>query len=64
MQKVLKELEDVIKTIGEKDKYGIILEKQAGILFSSPALDITDKVIAAYNDAVKKKPSSSPPPKK
>lgn len=56
-QKILKELEDVVKTIGERDKYTIILEKnQAGILFASPAIDITSKVISLYNETTRKKP--------
>ncbi len=55
-QKILKELEEVIKTLGEKDKYTLILEKnQAGILFASPAVDITSKIINAYNEAAKRK---------
>ena len=56
-QKILKELEEVIKAMGEKDKYTLILEKnQAGILFASPVIDITNKVITLYNESVKKKP--------
>jgi outer membrane protein len=57
-QRILKDLEDIIKGMGEGEKYTIILEKnQAGILFASPAIDITDKVIAQYNQAAKKKPA-------
>jgi outer membrane protein len=55
-QKILKDVEEVIKTIGEKDKLTLILEKsQAGILFANPAIDITNKVISQYNDSVKRK---------
>jgi outer membrane protein len=55
-QKILKELEEVVRTLGERDKYTIILEKnQAGILFASPSIDITNKVINLYNETVKKK---------
>lgn len=58
-QKILKDVEQIIKTIGEKDKHILILEKsQAGILFASPSIDITNKVIAQYNDFVKKKPAT------
>lgn len=56
-QKVLKEVEQVVRTLGEKDKYTLILEKsQAGILFATPSIDITNKVIALFNEAAKKKP--------
>jgi outer membrane protein len=55
-QKILKELEEVVRTVGEKEKYSIILEKnQAGILFASPSIDITNKVINLYNETAKKK---------
>lgn len=55
-QKILKDLEDIIKAMGENDKYTLILEKsQAGILFATPAADVTDRVISLYNDSTKKK---------
>jgi len=65
-QKILKDIEDIIKSLGEKEKYSFILEKnQAGILFFTPTLDITDKVIAAFNESAKKKvPVAAPPAKK
>jgi outer membrane protein len=67
MQKVLAELEGIVKTVAEKEKYLIILEKnQAGILYSTPTLDVTDKVIAAFNEAARKKTpaATTPAPKK
>jgi outer membrane protein len=55
-QKILKELEDIVKVLGESEKYTLILERtQAGILFATPAVDATDKVISLYNDSAKKK---------
>jgi outer membrane protein len=60
-QKIMKELEDVVKSFGESEKYTLILEKmQSGILYAATNVDLTDKVIALYNDSVKKKT----PPKK
>jgi outer membrane protein len=62
MQKIIKEIADIIKVIGEKEKYSVILEKnQAGILFSTPSIDITDKIIVAFNEAAKKKTLTTPP---
>ena len=62
-QKILKDLEEVIKSLGEKEKYTLILEKsQAGLLFASPSIDITNKVISTYNDTVKKKLAPAPAP--
>jgi outer membrane protein len=63
MQKVLKELVDIVKVIGEKEKYSIILEKnQGGILYSTPNVDITDKVIVAFNETTKKKTPAAKTP--
>ncbi|HVN95605.1 MAG TPA: OmpH family outer membrane protein [Syntrophorhabdaceae bacterium] len=59
-QKILKEIETIVKNLGEKEKYTLILEKnQAGILFASPTIDITDKVIALFNEAGKKQQPTS-----
>ncbi len=58
-QKILKEIEEIVRGLGDKDRYTLILEKnQAGILFASPSIDITSRVIALYNDAAKKKPAA------
>jgi outer membrane protein len=54
-QRILKELEEVVRKMGDTEKYTLILERtQAGILFGSPANDITEKVISLYNETVKK----------
>jgi outer membrane protein len=54
-QGILREIEEVIKALGEKEKFTIIFEKnQAGILFATPAIDITDKVIKQYNEMTKR----------
>ncbi len=55
-QKLLKEVEEVIKGLGDREKYSMVFERgQAGLLYASPALDITSKVISLYNESVKKK---------
>jgi len=68
-QRILKELEEVVKGMGESEKYTLIVEKNhAGILYATPAIDITDKVISLYNQSAKKKPAAAaapaPAPKK
>jgi len=55
-QKMLKELEAVIKSLGEKEKYTLIVEKSQ-VLYAAPAIDITTKVINSFNEATKKKPT-------
>jgi outer membrane protein len=59
-QRILKELEEVVKGMGEKERYSMVLEKsQAGILYGSPSLDVTTKVIAMYNEVAKKRPAAT-----
>ena len=49
-QKILKDIEGIISRIGTQDGYTIIFERtEAGIIFGSPAADITGKVVQAYN---------------
>lgn len=56
-QKVLKEVEEIVRGMGEREKYSLILEKsQAGILYGTPSIDITSKVITLFNEVAKKKP--------
>jgi outer membrane protein len=57
-QKILKDLEEVVKGMGESEKYTFIFEKtHSGILYATPSIDITDKVITLYNQSAKKKPA-------
>ncbi len=49
-QNVLKDIEVIVNKIGQEEKFDLIVEKtQAGILYGSPATDITQKVISAYD---------------
>jgi outer membrane protein len=51
---ILQGIQKVIKKIGEEESYTFVLEKNENIvLFSSKAIDLTDRVIKAY-DAQKK----------
>ena len=53
--KILKDLEEIVKKVGDTEKYTLILEKsQSAILFGSQSADITDKIMALYNESNKK----------
>lgn len=55
-QEVLREIQEIINMIGEKEKYALIIEKDPRlILYNAKYVDITDKVIALYNESVKQK---------
>ena len=49
-QKILQDIEGIIKNIGDKGGYTMIFEKtEAGIVYGNSATDITGKVIEAYD---------------
>lgn len=49
-QKILKELEGVIRVIGDKEGYSLIIEKtESGIIYGGDDVNITQKVITAYD---------------
>ena len=49
-QKILKQIEGILKQIGQSEGYDIIFERtEAGIIFASPNGDITSKVIQAFD---------------
>lgn len=52
---IIKDLRDIVKKIGEEEGYTIILEHaEGGILYSSPAYDLTEKVMKRYDQIQKK----------
>ena len=53
MSEILKELEQVVNEVGKAEKFTLILERSQ-ILYSDQAVDITNKVIEAYNSRAKK----------
>ncbi len=49
-QKILSELESVMKQIGDSDGYSLIFEKtEGGIVYAGKGVDLTDKLIQAYD---------------
>jgi len=51
--RIKKDLYELIEEIGRKEGYLLIIEKrEAGVLYSPTAIDITDKLIPQYNKKV------------
>ena len=51
---ILEGLSKVIKALGDKEAYTLVLERSNGaLLYADDSIDLTDKVIAAYNKAYK-----------
>src|SRR5271169_5854840 len=46
--KIVHDLAQVIRSLGERDSYTMVFEK-GSILWGSPSIDITDQVIRSYN---------------
>jgi outer membrane protein len=55
LQPIVKDLEQVIEKIGQDGGYTVILEKTAGVIYSTKSIDITDQVIKAANEMSKAK---------
>ncbi len=54
MDRIVKELSETIRKTGEEEGYAVILEKnEAGLIYSSEKLDLTDKIVKKYNEALK-----------
>lgn len=50
IRKIMKELEKVVEKIGDQEGYTVIIERRTlGLLYYSKAVDITDRVIEAYD---------------
>lgn len=49
-QKILKDIEGILKSIGDSEGYSIIFEKtEAGIVYGGNGIDVTNKVIQSYD---------------
>ena len=49
-QKILQDIEGIVKQIGDSEGFSLILEKsEAGLLYGGSDADVTGKVIAAYD---------------
>jgi outer membrane protein len=50
IRKIMKELEKVVEKIGEQEGYTVILERRTlGLVYYNKAVEITDRVIEAYD---------------
>ena len=54
MQKVVKEMSEIVKEVGEKEDFTVVLERNAGVVFSDSSVDITDQVVKEYDKRHKK----------
>mgnify|MGYP000865336415 FL=1 len=50
LEKILKDLDGILQSIGQSEGYTMIIEKtEGGVIFSNPSIDITQKVVQAYD---------------
>lgn len=55
IQKIQKDVFSILKDIGQKNGYTVILERRAGgVAYFEPTLDVTDRIMTEYNDKVAK----------
>ena len=53
LEPILKNLREVVETIGKTKKYTVILDDKAGVLYNDESVNITDSVIKALNKKMK-----------
>ncbi|HEY7956845.1 MAG: OmpH family outer membrane protein [Polyangia bacterium] len=51
---IFRKLSTVVGTIAEREHFAMVLEKNSAVVWSQPALDITNEVIRLYNTGAKK----------
>jgi len=53
--KILRELEGIFTRVGKEKGYAMILERrQAGVVYGAPEVDVTEEVIKAFDDEMRK----------
>lgn len=51
-RRILRDTEKILREVGQSEGFDIILERtEAGIIFASPQIDITEKVIQSYDSS-------------
>ena len=54
-QKILRDLEGIFTRVGKEKGYALIVERrQAGVVYGAPEIDVTDEVIKAFDDEMRK----------
>lgn len=51
--KILAELMEIAKKIGEEEGYTLVLERREGVIYNAASINLTDKVIKRYDQANK-----------
>ncbi|MBI4848493.1 MAG: OmpH family outer membrane protein [Nitrospirae bacterium] len=58
MERIIKDLNEVVKKIGEEEGYTVIFDRvQSGIMFIPGKLDLTDKLLKRFNEVSKSRPA-------
>jgi outer membrane protein len=53
--KILRELEGIFTRVGKEKGYAVIVERrQAGVVYGAPEVDVTEEVIKAFDDEMRK----------
>src|SRR5262252_9002194 len=54
-QKILRDLEGIFTRVGKEKGYAVIVERrQAGVVYGAPEVDVTEDVIKAFDDEMRK----------
>lgn len=59
LQPILGRLDQVIAQIAQREGLTMVLDKNAGLLYAPPSLELTNEVVRLYNDQFKGKPATA-----
>ena len=63
-REVLKSVEAKIEVVVKAEKFDLVLEKTAGLIYSNPSMDISSRVLALVNEPGKATPEKKAAPEK
>ena len=63
LQPILQRMQQVIGQVAQREGLTLVLDKNSGLLYAPPSLELTNEVVRLYNDQFKGKPAkaSNPP---
>jgi outer membrane protein len=57
LQPILSRMQQVIAQVAQREGLTLVLDKNAGLLYAPPSLELTNEVVRLYNDQFKGKPA-------
>jgi len=59
LQPILQRMQQVIGQVAQREGLTLVLDKNSGLLYAPPSLELTNEVVRLYNDQFKGKPAKA-----